>query len=437
MKSSLMFLVVFLLMELFALHINAQEESIIDNSSNTIMFVSKDKANDEIIKVMNETKPPYFRESGAPRFLLTDRQGKFALGIGASLQAVAEYDFGGIVKDVDFFPAFIPTKGSTGVKNQFQMDITTSTLFLKMVGRTKKLGNIVFYTAGNFRGNNNTFQLLNCYVQFLGFTFGYSYGNFMDLTTIPPTIDYAGPCGVAFYRTTQFAYRYSKLKHWSFTLGIEMPSVDGTYSTSGNLINTAESAAQRMPNFTGNIQYSWGAVSQIRAAGLIRSMTYNSFNKAGDIDARSTLGWGVQLSTTFTLGTLFQIYAQGNYGKGIGQMLNDICNLNVDLVPDPDNPEKMQALPMMGWSAGLQVNLNPNVFMTATYSATRLYSDNGWPVQNSDFYRYGQYFVNNIFWSATDNLQLGLEYLRGWRTGFLDNSTRHANRINAMVQYSF
>ena len=210
-----------------------------------------------------------------------------------------------------------------------------------------------------------------------------------------------------------------------------------SFNTASNLRYTAESAAQRMPDFTGNVQYSWGAGSQIRAGALVRSMTYNSFNKSGDIKARSTLGWGVQLSTTFTLGSLFQVYGQANYGKGIGQFFNDISNLSVDLVPDPDNPEKMQALPMMGWYAGLQCNLNPNVFMTATYSATRLYSDNGWPVQNSDFYRYGQYFVTNIFWNATNNLQLGAEYLRGWRTGFMDKSTRHANRINVMVQYSF
>ena len=91
----------------------------------------------------------------------------------------------------------------------------------------------------------------------------------------------------------------------------------------------------------------------------------------------------------------------------------------------------------MGWYAGLQYNVNPNVFMTATYSATRLYSHDGWPINNSDFYRYGQYFVTNIFWNATNNLQLGAEYLRGWRTGFQDKSTRHANRINVMVQYSF
>ena len=38
--------------------------------------------------------------------------------------------------------------------------------------------------------------------------------------------------------------------------------------------------------------------------------------------------------------------------------------------------------------------------------------------------------------SVTSNLQVGAEYLRGWRTDFND-ATRHANRMNLLVQYSF
>lgn len=118
------------------------------------MFVSTNKAGDEIIRIMNETRLPRFHEPKAPRFVLTDRQGKFALGIGGYVRATAEYDFGGIVKDVDFYPALIPNKGSADrARNQFQMDISTSTLFLKLVGHTKRLGDFVVYTAANFRGD--------------------------------------------------------------------------------------------------------------------------------------------------------------------------------------------------------------------------------------------------------------------------------------------
>ena len=76
---------------------HAQKKVIIeDEEPNSVMFVSTDKAGDEIIRIMNETRLPRFQEPKAPRFVLTDRQGKFALGIGGYVRATAEYDFGGI-----------------------------------------------------------------------------------------------------------------------------------------------------------------------------------------------------------------------------------------------------------------------------------------------------------------------------------------------------
>ena len=93
--------------------------------------------------------------------------------------------------------------------------------------------------------------------------------------------------------------------------------------------------------------------------------------------------------------------------------MNDISNLDVDLVPDPEAKGKMQVLPMMGWYAGLQYNITPKVFVSSTYSQTRLYSENDYPVTPSDQYRYGQYLVANIFWNVNANLQVGAEYLSG------------------------
>lgn len=129
----------------------AQKVVIEDDAPNSIVLVSQDKAGDEIVRIMNETQSPRFHDPKAPRFVLTDRKGRFALGIGGYVKATAEYDFGGISDDVDFYPSMIPNGGQNYVRNQFQMDATTSTIFLKLVGRTKHLGDFVVYTAGNFR----------------------------------------------------------------------------------------------------------------------------------------------------------------------------------------------------------------------------------------------------------------------------------------------
>lgn len=308
------------------------------------------------------------------------------------------------------------------------MDAGTSTIFLKLVGHTKILGDFVVYTAGNFRdGSSKGFQLRNAYVSFRDITVGYTYGGFMDLGALPSTIDFQGPDGATFYRATQLAYTYKGLKNFRFNASIEMPSVDGT-TNDGLTI-----AQQRMPDFTAYAQYGWNSKSHLRVGGLIRSMTYTDTQSD---KAHAVTGFGVQASATFNLGRQWQVFGQVTYGKGIGQYLNDISNLNVDIVPDPDNEGKMQALPMLGWYAGLQYNISPKVFLSSTYSMSRLYSENGYPANEADTYRYGQYFVANLFWNVTPDMQVGAEYLRGWRTNF-DSSANHANRMNLLVQYSF
>ena len=48
----------------------------------------------------------------------------------------------------------------------------------------------------------------------------------------------------------------------------------------------------------------------------------------------------------------------------------------------------------------------------------------------------GQYLVANVFWNISHNLQVGVEYLHGWRENFNDVN-REANRINLSAQYNF
>ena len=427
MKTFLKSAVLLLGLGLLPSYSQAQKVVVEDDEPNSVVFVSRDKAGDELISIFNDPERKRFHDPGAPRFLLTDRKGRFALGIGGYVKAVGEYDFGGISDDVDFYPSLIPNKGQTKVRNQFQVDATTSTIFLKLVGRTKNLGDLVVYTAGNFRGDGKTFELQNAYASFLGFTIGYDYGLFMDLSALPPTIDFAGPNGQIFYRATQFRYERKFGKGWKAGIGVEMPTVDGITNTHMNI------SKQRMPNFPAYLQYGWNSSSLIRVAGIVRSMTYDNLV---DNKLDSEVGWGAFVSSTFNLSKKLQFFGQASYGKGIGQFLNDLSNLNVDIVPDPVKEGAMQVLPMMGWYAGLQYNICPKIFVSSTYSQSRLYSDNDYPETPSGQYRYGQYLVANVFWNVTSDLQVGAEYLRGWRTDFNDE-TRHANRMNVSVQYSF
>lgn len=400
--------------------------SISNEAPNSIVMVSIDEAGDELISVMNATALPHVHDPQTPRFVLTDREGNFALGIGGYVRTVASYDMGGIVDNVDFIPALIPNHSS--VNNQFQMDASTANIFLKLVGNSPILGDFIVHTEGNFRGSSNTFKLRNAYIAFSGVTIGYTYGGFMDAAAMPATIDFQGPNGGTFYRTTQLAYTYSGLRNFRFNASIEMPEVSGTAPNS-----SVEITKQRMPDFTAYAQYNWNDESHLRIGGIIRSMSYT--DRASN-DSHDRTGFGVQASTTFTLGNSMKMFGQFTYGKGIGQYINDLGELDVDLVSNPEEKDRMQTLPMIGWFAGMQYNLTPSLFVSGTYSMARLYSENNYEAIAQDNYRYGQYVAGNIFWSASENLQFGAEYLRGWRTDF-NASTHTANRINLMAKFSF
>ena len=116
--------------------------------------------------------------------------------------------------------------------------------------------------------------------------------------------------------------------------------------------------------------------------------------------------------------------------------MKDISNLNVDIVPLADESGRMQVLPMKGWYAGLQYNFSKRVFASATYSQSRLFTEDCYAHFNETQYKKGQYLVANVFWNVSHNLQVGAEYLHGWRENFNDVN-REANRINLSAQYNF
>lgn len=380
----------------------------------------------QMIDIFQITESPYFHDPVAPRFVLTDKQDRWALGIGGYVQAKVEYDFDKILDNVDFYPSDIPITGRPA-STQTQLSAASSTLFLKLVGRTNDHGNFILYTAGNWRGNGNTFQLLNAYASFMGFTVGYDLGLFMDPAAVPPTIDYAGPSGMTFYRTTVFRWEYAFDFGLSMGVGVELPDVSGT-------VNMYESVgAQRFPNVPAYIQYSWAPKSHLRIGGLLRDITYDNLVDNKD---REKVGWGAQASAMSSIGSKLSVFGQYTIGEGIGAMFNDISNLSVDIVPKPNSPGEMMLLLMDGWYAGLRYDFAKNMFATATYSQSSLHTKSGYGTANPTQYKRGQYVVGNLFWNATPALRLGIEYLYGRRTNF-DRSAYQANRINFSTRFNF
>ena len=377
----------------------------------------------DVVEIFQTTQSNYHHDPRAPRFVLIDQQGKWGLGIGGYLQTKIEYDFDGSVDNVDFYPTAIDRNGVSS--SQFQMDMTNSTIFLKLVGNSRLLGDFYVYTSANWRGDGDNFRLHNMYMSNKYMTFGYTTGAFMDLDAAPVTVDYGGPCGMAFYRTTQLRFKYAF--DWGLSMGVGIEASKPSGSDNEYLAITS----QRMPNIPLYFQYNLNKNNHIRVAGVVRNLSYRNLENG---KKHNKYAWGAQASMLGTLGK-FQLMGQFTMGKGISSYINNISNVGVDLVPASDN-EHMTMLRADAWYVGLQYNINSKFFATATYSQTTLHDAGGYADSNPEAFRRGQYMVANMFYNATNNMQLGLEYLHGWRSDFGHHKC-HANRVNLSARYNF
>lgn len=393
------------------------------------LFISKVNAQDSLlIKKMYEANGEHFQDPRAPRFLFMDKEGKVALGIGGYVKGTMSVDMDGISDNIDFVTADIPAPSQTNMRNQFQMDASTSRIFLKLVGSNTKVGDFTVYLESDFRGKNGhqyDMRLRQAFVQFGGWKVGRSRTTFADAASCPPTIDFEGPSGAVSTKNTMIQYAHQFGKHWSTAMSIEAPSA--SYTTDKNL---SESIKQRVPDIPSYVQYAWdGGKSHIRLSNLFRFLSYRNLEEGKN---KFAFGWASQLSGMITFSKHWKFYYQAAYGKGYADYLNDLGGEGYDLIPDGDtgNLEAPYALGLVG---GIQYNIHKNLFLSASYSQCRLYDTESLP---GSTYRYGQYVAANVFYEPINNCMVGFEYLYGSRHN-TDKTSGTAHRINAMIQYHF
>ncbi len=372
-----------------------------------------------------------FQQVEKPQFLFASKNNRFSLALGGYVALRAGYDFKGSTGNIDFIPADIPVPGSYNDRQQLMMDASDSRLFVKAITNTEALGRVVVFADMDFRGGSEgsyTPRVRSAYVSFLGLTMGRDVTTFCDLTAAPTTIDYQGPNAYNMNFATMIRYEFSFLRdHMTFGIAAELPKVSGTYN------DNFEELRQRVPDIPLYLQYSWGASRQshIRASGVIRNMYLHNARTGNNT---SLLGWGVQLSGNIHCCRWLQLFMNGVYGEGIIPYIQDLTGSGLDFTPDPQNPARVQTMPMWGWQAAAQINLSRRMWIAGGYSTVEVEKRHG--AYADDEYRQGQYIFGNIFYALTPRCQIAAEYLRGSRKD-MDALKNTANRINLMVKYNF
>lgn len=413
----------------------ATDDYIFMQSPRRAIILSGDSANvhRDVMAVMYDTQELHFQDPGIPRFLLIDREGSAALGIGGAVEGVFSYDFRGSIDDAGFTTYSIPIPADKAERERMQGSANHSSLFVKFVKATK-LGPLVAYAEANFTGSSHGygFTVQQAYVSLGNVTVGKTRSTFVDATACMPTIDYQGPSGATGGKPMMLRYKRLRPNGLSWAVSAELPSVSGTYSdVYGMGVPVSASVSPRVPDIPAFIQYGWdNGASHVRFSAVFRDMAYRDLISGKN---RYTPGWGVQLSGVANATKYLTFYYQGLYGRGVGTWLNDLSGFGFDLVPSADDAGKMRAPASLGVLAGARVNLTDRFFVSGGYSFCRLYDQGRLP---DDTYKRGNYAIVNAFYTPLPDLLIGVEYIHGSRKN-IDNAHGEANRLNAMLKYSF
>lgn len=367
-----------------------------------------------------------FEDPAAPRFLFLDKKGTVALGIGGYLKATGMYDFDGAVPSDGFFTNKISVPLDPAMRQRFGASATHSTIFLKLVTHPTRVGRVIVYVQTNFTGNGDNYGLVlkQAYVSVGHVTAGKARSTFADGAAMAPTVDDQGPAGQVSAKNMMVQYVTSDFKGLSGAVAVELPSASYTVG------NNAKAIAQRFPDIPAYVQYAWDkGDSHVRLSGIFRRLSYRDLQSQAN---HFGTGWGVQLSTVTDIYGGLKFFGHYTYGRGISSYINDLDGGGFDLIPDGSGG-KLKAPGAAGLTAGLQYNFSDRFFMTGSYSRAQLYDTAG---MSADTYRYGQYITANAFYNVWGDLRLGLEYIHGTRKDISGQSGK-ANRVEAMVQYSF
>lgn len=368
-----------------------------------------------------------FQDPLAPYFMFMSKDNSLAMGVGGVVRMRVYYDWGGALPTPGFAPYAIPMEKNPQSMRNLGTTPAGTALFFRVIGMNKKLGKYQLYIEANFNGyQSRDFHLKKAYGQINDFTIGYTNSTFSDPAALPPAVDASGPNAKMSATAVLIRYLHEfKNKRWSVAASVEAPK-----NGIDVIADTTASVNQYIPDIAAFGQYQWSKSGHIRLAGILRTHPYRDLLSQKNY---SVVGWGLQLSGIYQPEPHLTLYGMFNGGRGYTSMGGDWLMGKYDLVGNPDDPGRMYAPAAVGGYAAIQYNINPSMFFSATYGATRyLPKGNGTP----DEYKSGMYIAVNYFWYLTPRISCAAEFNLGRRQN-MDGQTAWARRIGAMAQFSF
>lgn len=335
------------------------------------------------------------------------------------------WDYMGISNTAAMSLPEIPTDGRQPDSN-FTMDMYQTRLVFASAFQTKFFGEIFSYIETDFYGNGGGgLRLRHAYIRFKNWRIGQTWSSFSDEESWPNITDFDGPATGTWVRHVQLGYFIRPNENVDILLSIENPTAD--YNRYINLDSTLENTAQPYPDLHAHYEQRWRN-GHTQIAAVYRYIEYKTKQNGKDFIP----GFGINISTTQTVGKRDKAIVQMVVGKGISRYLVALGGSGWDAAPNKDG--NFQALPVYGGYVSYQHhwgNSDFNSTIVLGYAAVKNPYD--YPAR----YLFKGFSGNaNIYWQPLGPLSFAVEGIYGTHNDEFDNFGDNT-RVQFVFEYSF
>ena len=272
---------------------------------------------------------------------------------------------------------------------------------------------------GNDQRTTNGYSpvMRHAFIKYKNWTLGQTWSNFMDVASLPDTLDFVGnPDAAVFIRQAQVRYTQG-----NFAFAVENPESTVTPFGGGARITTDDNAT---PDFTASysLKTDWGFV---KVAGLVRQIAIDD----GTFDDEVT-SYGLSVSTKVDFSNKDDLRVTFNTGKGLGRYVG----LNTVNGAVLDANGNLETIDVTAFSVAYRHLWNDQWRSTFLYST--LMADNDTALTGVGATKTTQSYSANLLYQASKKLMVGIEYKfanREVESG-LDGDM---NRIQFSAKYDF
>jgi len=335
-----------------------------------------------------------------------------------------------------YAPAQVPLDGTNVADNQFIMHARQTRIGL-LTSTPTDYGQFKVRLEGDFYGGNGfndwvtnsaTLRIRRAYGELGNFLAGQEWSTFIDLKAFPEFLDFSGPCG-NLSPLRQGLVRWTQpLDFGSLQLALENPSSRLEYKT-----QDAETGAWSNTTVWGNDEYMPDIVARLNIdpgfghysiIGMARRFAYQD-GQYSDSAWSGTLGLNAVIPTVGKDNLHCSLY----YGS-IGRYIN---SLYADAFINPTTFE-VEINEQIGGCIDYQHWWTENLRSSVMYSMTQRDNDLNYVTDTSE--KQYQSVHANLIWSPISRINIGMEYIYGYRK-IEDDSTGDMNRIMGSFVYKF